>query len=281
MTPAAAAQGPRAAALQMNSGAEVAANLRAAGRLLESARDQHAVLAVLPENFAYMGARDTDKLALAEDAGRGPIQDFLAQTAQRLGLWIVGGTIPLKVPGRGDRVYAASLVYDAAGRNVARYDKMHLFDVEVPGGERYRESASIEPGAQNLAVIDSPVGKLGLTVCYDLRFPELYRSLAQRGAEILLVPSAFTERTGRAHWDVLLRARAIENQCYVVASNQCGTHPGGRRTFGHSCIIDPWGQVLAQHVEGVGVALAPVSLAHLQKLRTDFPVLNHQRLNHE
>lgn len=267
------------AAIQMVSGVGVVANLAAARKLLEEAAANGVELALLPEYFCLMGARDTDKLALAEDAGRGTIQDFLAQTAQRLGLWIVGGTIPLKVPGRSDRVYAASLVYDAAGRNVARYDKMHLFDVEVPGGERYRESASIEPGAQNLAVIDSPVGKLGLTVCYDLRFPELYRSMAQRGAEILLVPSAFTERTGRAHWDVLLRARAIENQCYVVAPNQCGEHPGGRRTWGHSSVVDPWGQVLAQREDGEGVVLAPVPLASLRKLRADFPVLNHRRLD--
>jgi nitrilase len=271
---------PTVAAVQMNSGADLARNLRTAGELLEQACAQQAGLALLPENFAFMGAHDADKLSLAEDDGAGPIQDFLAATAQRLQLWIVAGTIPLKAADAG-HVFAACLVYDAGGKRVARYDKMHLFDVEVPrpnGGERYRESATIAPGAESFQVLESPAGRLGLSVCYDLRFPELYRGLAARNAELLLVPSAFTERTGAAHWDLLLRARAVENQCYVVAANQCGEHPGGRRTFGHSCIIDPWGQVLAQRAAGEGVVVAAVPPKTLQDLRRTFPVLTHRRI---
>jgi deaminated glutathione amidase len=268
----------RVAALQMSSGSDVAGNLASAGALLEQAGAQGAALAVLPENFAFMGARETDKLAVAE-SGRGPIQDFLAATSARLGLWIIAGTIPLKTAEAG-RVAAACLVYDAAGLCVARYDKMHLFDVDLPGAgrERYRESASIAPGEPAARVVDTPVGKVGLSVCYDLRFPELFRELVRQGAEILSVPSAFTEHTGAAHWDVLLRARAIENQCYVVAPGQTGEHPGGRRTYGHSAVVDPWGRVLAQQASGEGAISAPVPRAALLELRRSFPALQHRRL---
>ena len=268
------------AAVQMSSGPSLEANLAAAQALLEDARSRGATLAVLPENFALMGAHESDKLAVAEDDGAGPIQAFLARTARELKLWIVGGTIPMRVPHRKDRVHAASLVYDTSGQRVARYDKIHLFDVELGGGEHYRESASIEPGALQAVVVNSPVGTLGLSVCYDLRFPELYRQLVAGGAQVLLVPSAFTERTGRAHWDLLLRARAVENLCYVVAPNQCGTHPGSRRTWGHSGIFDPWGVPMSSCDEVPGVAVAPVSLPHLQELRAGFPALAHRRLNH-
>lgn len=272
---------PRVAALQMRSGAEVDANLREADALLARARDEGAALAVLPENFAFMGAHERDKLAVAEAPDAGPIQDFLAAAARRLGLWLVAGTVPLRTPDPG-RVAAACLVYDAGGARVARYDKIHLFDVDVPaaGGaaERYRESASIAPGAPAPVLVDTPAGRLGLSVCYDLRFPELYRALAAAGAELLAVPSAFTARTGEAHWEPLLRARAIENQCYVVAPGQGGEHPGGRRSWGHSLIADPWGRVLAQCGEGAGVAVAPVPREALQNLRASFPVLRHRRL---
>jgi predicted amidohydrolase len=271
--------GARVAAIQMNSGAEVAANLAAAGRLLAQARAQGTQLAVLPENFALMGAREADKLGVAERDGAGPIQGFLSQRARELGLWLVAGTVPLKTADP-QRVAAACLVYDAGGARVARYDKIHLFDVEVPdsGGEQYRESASIAPGALNTVVVETPLGKLGLSVCYDLRFPELYRALTAAGAEILAVPSAFTERTGAAHWDVLLRARAVENLCYVVAPGQAGAHPANRRTFGHSMIVDPWGRVLAQREAGEGVAVAAVPRQALAQLRRNFPVLSHRRL---
>ena len=265
------------AALQMTSGADLAANLSAAAQGLEQARDQGAAVAVLPENFAFMGEHERDKLALAEVEGRGPVQDFLAGAARRLGLWIVAGTIPLKVSDP-QRVAAACLVFDARGERVARYDKMHLFDVDVPQGGHYRESASIEPGALSCVVVDTPVGRIGLSVCYDLRFPELFRGLGAQGAEILAVPSAFTERTGEAHWEPLLRARAIENQCYVVAPGQVGAHPGGRRTWGHSLIVDPWGRVLAERASGAGVIVAPLPREPLLQLRQSFPVLTHRRL---
>ena len=268
---------PRIAAVQMNSGADVGANLAAARRALEQARAQQAVVAVLPENFAFMGAHERDKLAVAEPDGRGPIQDFLAATARELKLWLVAGTVPLKTH-EAQRVAAACLVFDAGGARVARYDKIHLFDVDVPDGGAYRESASIAPGSLVAVVVDTPAGRLGLSVCYDLRFPELFRQLAARGAEILAVPSAFTERTGAAHWEVLLRARAIENLCYVVAPGQFGAHPGGRRTWGHSLIVDPWGRVLAQQPAGEGAVVAELPREPLLELRRGFPVLEHRRL---
>ncbi|HZP12851.1 MAG TPA: carbon-nitrogen hydrolase family protein [Nevskiaceae bacterium] len=268
------------AAVQMNSGDSVQANLDAAGKLLEEAVRQNAALAVLPENFAFMGAHDRDKLAHAEDDGRGPIQDFLHDIARKLKLWIVAGTIPIKVAGDAGKVYAASLVIDAHGERRARYDKIHLFDVDVPGaGEKYRESSTIAHGELKSVVVDSPAGRLGLTVCYDLRFPELYRRLAAEQAQVICVPSAFTQKTGEAHWEVLLRARAIENQCYVIAAGQAGQHPGGRRTFGHSMIIGPWGEVLADRAEAPGIVVARIAPARLEELRQTFPVLSHRRLS--
>ncbi len=267
---------PIVAAVQMNTGADVPANLAAAADLLAQAAQQGAMLAVLPENFAFMGARDADKLAHAEDSGRGPIQDFLRDTARRLKLWIVAGTVPIKVGGDAAKVFAASLVYDDTGAVRARYDKIHLFDVEV-GRETYRESSSIAPGALRAVAIDTPAGRLGLSVCYDLRFPELFRRLAAEQAQVLCVPSAFTQKTGEAHWDVLLRARAIENQCYVIAPGQCGEHPGGRRTFGHSLIVGPWGEVLARAGADPAVVIASVEPARLAELRQTFPVLSHRR----
>jgi predicted amidohydrolase len=268
----------RLAVVQMNSGDDVAANLAAARRGLAQAAQAGARLAVLPENFAFMGAHETDKLTHGETPGVGPIQDFLAACARELGLWIVAGTMPMTVPGER-RVHAASLVYDARGTCVARYDKIHLFDVDVPAtGERYRESASIAPGAVTPVVVDTPFGRVGLSVCYDLRFPELYRALAAQHADILCVPSAFTEKTGRAHWEVLLRARAVENLCVVLAPNQCGTHPGGRRTWGHSAIVQPWGEWSAVD-ETPDVLCADFDPAAARELRTSFPALGHRRLN--
>jgi nitrilase len=271
----------KVAALQMNSTDDVAGNLRAAEGLLERAARQGAVLAVLPENFAFMGARDTDKLVHAEVEGSGPIQQFLAGISARLGLWIIAGTIPIAVPSKPDKVYAASMVYNAQGQSVARYDKIHLFDVDVQRGDRtesYRESAHIDFGALSPTTVNTPAGMLGLSVCYDLRFPELYRALVQQGAQVLSVPSAFTEKTGEAHWETLLRARAVENLCYVIAPNQCGTHPGGRRTWGHTMIINPWGEVLAQCREGEGVITAELDFMQQAKIRADFPSLTHRRL---
>lgn len=268
------------AAVQMNSIDNVEANLDAAGKLLEEAVRAGAALAVLPENFAFMGARDADKLAHAEDDGRGPIQDFLRDTARKLKVWIVAGTIPIKVAGDAGKVYAASLVVDDQGARRARYDKIHLFDVDVPGaGERYRESATIAHGELKSVVVETPADRLGLTVCYDLRFPELFRRLAAERAQVICVPSAFTQKTGEAHWEVLLRARAIENQCYVIAAGQVGQHPGGRRTFGHSMIIGPWGEVLAYRAAEPGIVVARIAPARLEELRQTFPVLSHRRLS--
>jgi len=267
----------RVAAIQMTSGPDVAANLEQARPWLEQAAGQGAQLAVLPENFAFMGLRDADKRAVGEAEGSGPIQDFLAGTARRLGLWIVAGTIPLRA-GEDGRVAAASVVYDAAGNRVARYDKIHLFDVDIPGrAERYRESAHVAPGHEPV-VVDTPVGRLGLSVCYDVRFPELYRRLSAAGAEILTIPSAFTSPTGRAHWETLMCARAIENLCYVVAPAQSGFHPSGRETYGDSLIVDYWGRVLQRLPRGRGCIVAQLDPGQQAEVRRNFPALEHRVL---
>jgi predicted amidohydrolase len=265
----------KVAAIQMTSGPDVAANLNEAGGLLEEASKAGARLAVLPENFAFMGLRDADKRAVAEADGAGPAQQFLATTARRLRLWIVGGTLPLRA-GADGRVAAASVVYNGDGQRVGRYDKIHLFDVDIPGrAETYRESANVAPGS-GATVLDTPAGKLGLSVCYDVRFPELYRYLSAAGAQILSVPSAFTAPTGRAHWETLLRARAIENLCYVVAPAQSGFHPNGRETYGDSMIVDYWGRVLHRLPRGRGFAIAEIDLASQEAVRASFPALEHR-----
>lgn len=265
----------KVAAIQMTSGPDVAANLQQAGALLKQARERGAVLAVLPENFAFMGLKDADKRAVGEAEGRGPIQEFLAATARDLKLWVVGGTMPMTVEGDG-RVAAASLVFDDSGKRVARYDKIHLFDVDIPGkAETYRESAHVAPG-RTPVIVDTPVGKLGLSVCYDMRFPELFRRLSAAGAQIITVPSAFTGPTGRAHWETLLRARAIENLCHVIAPAQSGFHPNGRETYGDSMIIDHWGAVLQRLPRGQGCVVADVDLNRQAAARTSFPALDHR-----
>ncbi len=266
-----------AAAIQMNSTIEVPQNLDSAYELLARAQQQQAVFAVLPENFAIMAKHERERLAVAETPGEGPIQAFLAATARELRLWIVAGTIPLRIEGEA-RVAAASVVYDDAGVCVARYDKIHLFDVDVPGGdERHRESASMAPGSVPTRVA-TPVGNLGLSVCYDVRFPELYRKYSAEGAQLLTVPAAFTVPTGRAHWELLLRARAVENLCYVVAAAQTGKHQNGRETYGHSMIVDPWGEILQVLPEGTGVVTAQIDLTSQLELRTRFPALSHRRV---
>lgn len=265
------------AAIQMASGPNVSANLIEAGRLIEKAATQGARLVVLPENFALMGKNDTDKLEVGEDDGKGPIQDFLAKTAERHKVWLVGGTMPIR--GSVGKVRAACVVHDDKGQRVGRYDKIHLFDVSVPGTEEhYKESATIEAGEQAL-VLDTPFGRLGLTVCYDIRFPELYRQMAAVGMDILAVPSAFTARTGAAHWEILVRARAIENQCYTIAANQGGFHLSGRETYGHSMIVDPWGVVIASQAQNAGVVIAEYDRDRLEKVRTAFPALAHIKLH--
>ncbi|HKE44903.1 MAG TPA: carbon-nitrogen hydrolase family protein [Steroidobacteraceae bacterium] len=265
----------RIASIQMTSGPEVAGNLAAAGRLLEEAVGQGAVLAGLPENFAIMGRSEADKLAVSEPDGEGPIQEFLAATARRLKLWIIGGTIPVRA-GADGRVAAASLVYDAEGKRRARYDKIHLFDVKVPDkAEEYRESATIVHGREPV-VLDTPAGKLGLAVCYDVRFPELFRKMSAAGAEIFSLPSAFTAPTGRAHWETLLRARAIENLCYLMAPAQAGMHANGRETYGDTMIVDYWGRVLSRLPRGAGVVTAPVERERQMDVRRSFPALDHR-----
>ncbi len=265
------------AALQMTSGHIVAANLAAAGALLREAKEAGADVACLPENFSFIGLRDADKLQVAEADGEGPVQAFLSDTARQLNMWILGGTIVI----RGDserRVANASLLIDAAGKRVARYDKIHLFDVTIPGrDEQYRESTHVTPG-RDLVIADTPVGRLGLSVCYDMRFPELYRELVLQGAEWLAMPAAFTVPTGLAHWETLLRARAIENLCYVVAPAQSGTHTSGRETYGDSLIVDYWGQVLARKPSGSGVITAELDLAKQAETRARFPALENRQL---
>ena len=264
------------AAVQMASSPSVRANLIEAGRLIENAAAADAKLVVLPENFALMGRNEEDKLDVAEDDGTGPIQDFLAQAAERHKIWLVGGTMPMRA--RPNKVRAACLVYDDKGQRVGRYDKIHLFDVSVPGSEEtYKESNTIEAGEEAL-VLDTPFGRLGLTVCYDIRFPELYRQMASVGMDILAVPAAFTARTGAAHWEILVRARSVENLCYTVAANQGGFHLNGRETFGHSMIVDPWGVVLASQSQGAGVVLAEYDRDRLEKVRAAFPALEHTKL---
>ena len=265
------------AAIQMVSSADVGRNLATAGELLRQAREKGARVAALPENFAYMGLAESDRLAVAEEEGAGPIQDSIAELARSLGLWIVAGTVPLRVAGE-PRTAAACLVYDAAGRRVARYDKIHLFDVAIPGrGERYQESATVRPGSQCVCV-DTPAGRLGLAVCYDVRFPELFRRLLDDGAEWFCLPSAFTAPTGRAHWETLLRARAIENLCHVVAPAQSGFHDNGRETHGDSMIVDCWGRVLARLPRGSGVVVGEIDLVRQRELRQNFPCVDHRRL---
>jgi nitrilase len=267
----------KVAALQMTSGPDVAANLMAARVLLEQARANDARVAVLPENFSFLGMKSGDKRAIAEIDGDGPVQRFLSQQARELSLWIVGGTTPLMIE-PGGRVAAACLVYRDDGQRAARYDKIHLFDVDIPGrAESYRESADIAPGARQV-IVPTPAGLLGLSVCYDMRFPELYRQLSAAGAQWLTIPSSFTVPTGRAHWEVLLRARAIENLSYVVAPAQWGHHANGRETYGDSLIVDYWGTVLARLEGGNGVVVAELDLAAQAEARRNFPALTHRVL---
>lgn len=266
------------AAIQMASGPNVKANLEEAERLIKTAVQQDAQLVVLPENFAIMGLSEMDKVAIAEAPGQGPIQQFLSQQARKHEIWIVGGTIPIESNVTG-KVFSASLLYNDKGEMVARYDKIHLFDVVLEASkESYTESETIEPG-DDVVVVDTPFGKLGMAICYDLRFPELFRAMADVGMEICVLPSAFTSLTGKAHWESLLRARAIENLCYMIAPDQGGYHINGRETHGDSMIIDPWGVVLNRLPHGTGVVVSDIDLEKLRKTRKNFPALQHKRLD--
>jgi nitrilase len=268
---------PKVGAVQMATGPNVNANLFEAERLVKAAKEKGANLVVLPENFAFMGKRDQDQLALREEDGRGPLQTFLARVAKQHGVWLVGGTIPMTARD-ASKVRAACLVFDDRGERVGRYDKVHLFDVCLPeGGERYQESSTIEGGDAEL-VLDTPFGHMGVAVCYDLRFPEMFRRMLDSGMEILAIPSAFTAITGKAHWETLVRARAIENLAYVIAAAQGGFHINGRETHGHSMIVDPWGTVLAQVPRGAGFICCALDDDYQDSVRRNFPTIEHRRL---
>lgn len=268
-----------AAAIQMTSGPNLGANLTEASRLIASAASAGAGLVVLPENFALIPMKESERLEAAESFGDGPLQEFLAARAREFGLWIVGGTIPIAVDSK-KKISPACLVFNDKGENVARYDKMHLFDVNLENGEQYNESANQEPGDQTV-VVDTPFGKMGLAVCYDLRFPELFRRMLDEGAELFAVPSAFTEITGKAHWEVLVRARAIENLAYVIAADQGGYHVSGRETHGDSMIVGPWGLIHDRLARGSGVVIAELDLKRMVSIRNSLPSIQHRRIRFE
>lgn len=261
----------KVAAVQMVSEPEVQANLAVAGELIARAAGEGARLVALPEYFCILGRRDRDKVVVREEDGQGPIQDFLAEAAARNKVWLVGGSAPLACADP-DKVRNACLVFDDAGRRVARYDKIHLFGFDL-GKERFQESRSIEPGAE-VVTLDAPFARLGLSICYDLRFPEMYRKMG--AVDLILVPSSFTATTGKDHWEMLLRARAVENQAYVLAPAQGGHHKNGRDTWGHSMIVDPWGKVLADLPSGPGVVTAEIDHAEIARVRLSLPALTHR-----
>lgn len=267
----------KVAAVQMASGPNVNANLIEAERLIAMAAAAGAQLVVLPENFAIMGMSEYDKVKVREADGSGPIQSFLSEQAKKHGLWLVGGTVPL-VADDANKVRSACLLYDDQGQRVVRYDKVHLFDVHLPDSdENYVESETIENG-EEVVVADTPFGRLGLGVCYDLRFPGIFRRMLDSGVEIIALPSAFTAITGKAHWEVLVRARAIENLCYVVAAAQGGYHVNGRETYGDSMVVDPWGAVMDRLPSGSGFVIADTDAAHQASVRRNFPVLEHRKM---
>ncbi len=267
----------RCAVIQMVSSPNIDSNLIEAERLIKDAAKAGADLVVLPENFAFMGLTEYDKLNHIETEGSGPIQEFLSRAADQYSVWIVGGTIPLAANVM-DKIRASCLVFDSHGQKVVRYDKIHLFDVDVPDSdESYMESDTIEAGTQT-EVIQTPFGMLGLAICYDLRFPETFRQLLDQGMEILAVPSAFTRKTGAAHWELLVRVRALENLCYVLAANQGGRHLNGRETYGDSMIVDPWGEILDRVPNGASLVCTQIDRNRLNEVRVSFPALQHRRL---
>lgn len=266
---------PLIAAIQMNSGDDIEANLQHALEQLAEAREQGATCAVLPENFAWMGP-ERDNASVAEAPGSGPVQSFLSQAARELGLWLIGGSHKLRIEGNDQRISNSTLIFNPEGDQIARYDKLHLFDADVDDGNSYRESATIRPG-ESLVTANLGFARVGLTICYDVRFPELYQALRGQGADIIVVPAAFTVPTGRAHWKPLLRARAIENQVYIIAPAQGGAHPAGRHTWGHSLCIDPWGEVVGELGDQPGILYCPFNAGKLTRIRAQMPVANHKR----
>lgn len=268
----------RVASIQMTSTHDIQENLAVAKKLIEEAVAAEARLVVLPEMFAFMGVAPKDKVKHCERVGHGPLQDFIRTEAARHGIWLVGGTIPIAAKHSDDKVRASCFVIDDNGDEVVRYDKVHMFDVTLRGGEEsYAESDTTESG-NHIVVVPTPFGRLGLAVCYDLRFPELFRLMHIQNVEIIALPTAFTFTTGAAHWDVLVKARAIENLSYIIAACQVGTHPGGRKTYGHSMIVNPWGDVKASLAQEVGVIVADINLDYMHQVRRDFPALAHRKL---
>ncbi len=267
----------RVAAVQMASGSNLNANLLEVERLVSQAADRGASLVVLPENFTLMGLKEKDIVAIKEPYGDGKIQRFLSDMAKKFGLWIVGGTIPIEST-HPDKVFSACLLINDKGETVARYDKLHLFDVTITeSNETYNESATFEPG-NDVVVVDTPFGRLGMAVCYDLRFPGIFRRMQDLDVDLITIPSSFTAITGKAHWDILVRARAIENLTFVIASAQGGYHVNGRETYGHSMIVDPWGNKLDELPRGSGIVYADLDMARQKEIRKNFPVLSHRRL---
>lgn len=262
------------AGIQMASGPQVSANLSEAERLIRIAAEQGAKLVALPEYFAIMGLKDTDKVKAREEEGDGPIQRFLSRVAKKYKIWLVGGSVPLKAS-VAEKVRNACLVFDPSGKLAARYDKIHLFNLDL-GHEHYHEDDTIEPG-DGIVVLETPLGVIGLSICYDLRFPELFRAMGE--VDLIVVPAAFTETTGKAHWETLVRARAIENLCYVLAPAQGGYHISGRETHGDSMIVDPWGVVLDRLPRGSGVVIAGINPAYQASLRNSLPALKHRTLH--
>jgi nitrilase len=263
----------KVAAVQMASSPQVSSNLTEAERLINLAADQGAKIVVLPEYFCIMGKKDTDKVNVCEKAGEGPIQRFLSKMAKEHKIWLIGGSVPI-ASNFPNKVRNSCLVFDDKGIQVARYDKIHLFGLDL-GTEHYHEENTIEPG-DKVIVVETPYGKIGLSICYDLRFPELYRAMGE--VDMIVVPAAFTETTGKAHWETLVRARAIENLCYVIASAQGGYHISGRETHGNSMIVDPWGVVLDRLQRGSGIVIANINSKYQQSLRSSLPALKHKTI---
>lgn len=265
-------------AIQMTSSDDVHKNLSIVGKRVAEAVDSGAKLIVLPENFALMATRSQQVYQMAERLGAGPIQHFLSELSKKYGCWLVAGSLPT-TSADSAKVYATCLVYNEFGEQLAHYHKMHLFDADIADGKRsYRESDTFRAGNEPV-VVNTPFGMMGLSICYDLRFPELYRALLQKGAEFFVAPSAFTAVTGAAHWSLLCRARAVENSCYLIAANQGGVHINGRSTYGHSMIVDPWGEVLAELGSTEGVALATLKQLKVRQVRNDLPSIEHQRFS--
>lgn len=267
---------PKVAAVQMCSSNILEENLKSAEILIEEAAIHGAELVVLPEMFPIIGKTSEEKLKIKENYGSGKIQNFLSKKAEKNNIWIIGGTIPIHFS--NEKIKAACIVYNNKGNVVCRYDKIHLFDANIAFGESYKESETTEAG-NKLAVVDTPVGKVGLSVCYDIRFPIMFSHLFDKGAEIITIPSAFTEKTGKAHWHILARSRAIENFCYVIGACQSGTHIGGRKTYGHTLIVDPWGCILSEKLDtNQGVIYAEIDLENLYKIRNSMPIRRSEKI---